>query len=349
MTAQPDQPVRPLPRRRVTLQDVAREAGVSVTSASRSLHSVSKGARAPSAATVARVRAVAAALGYTRDQLAGGLRTRRSKLIGVLVPELTDQVLATIYGGVEDAADAAGYRTVVANTHDDPEEQRTRARVMLDHRVEGLVFGDARTDDTFIDQLSAQEVPLVLVSRRSGSHPAVACDDALGGALAAEHLQQNGHRNVAVLACQPHASTGLERTRGFIERWRAGGGTINSDDVVHSTFDSRGGRAAMQQVLRRPGDAPTAVFAVNDFAAIGAMGAMRDAGILVGRDIALVGFNDVSLAAELPVPLSSIASPMTEIGRQGFTMLQGLLNGHPGSVRLLTPELRVRASSLHAA
>lgn len=266
----------------------------------------------------------------------------------MLVPDLTDQVLATIYAGVEEAADAAGFRTVVANTHDDPDEQQARTRVMLDHRVEGLVFGDARTDDTFIDELRSQGVPLVLVSRRLGDHPAVACDDARGGALAAEHLRVTGHSRVAVLACQPHASTGRDRTRGFLEQWRNSGGTVRDDHVIHGPFDTRGGRAAMQQILDQPGPPPTGVFAVNDFAAIGAMGALRDAGLLVGRDVALVGFNDVPLAAELPVPLSSVASPMTEIGRQGFAMLNQILDGHPGSVRLLEPELRIRASSVHS-
>jgi LacI family transcriptional regulator len=332
-------------QRRVTLKDIAREAGVSVASASRALHGVTGGARAPSADTAARVRATAARLGYSRDQLATGLRTRRSRLLGMLVPRLSDYVLATIYEGVEEAARLAGYRTVVANTYDDPDEQRARADVMLDHRVEGLIIGDASARGDLLDDLERRGVPFVLVSRRTAGHPAVTGDDLAGGRLVAEHLLDLGHGRVAVLAGEPYASTGTDRTRGFLECWSASGQSVPADWIVHGPFDAAGGRQAMQRVLDTPGPPPTAVFAVNDFAAIGAMGALRDAGLRVGRDVAIVGYNDVSLAAELPIPLSTVATPNLEMGRRGVQLLLEILDGgRPASV-LLPPKLRVRASS----
>jgi LacI family transcriptional regulator len=331
--------------RRVTLKDIARDAGVSVTTASRALHGVTGGARAPSADTAERVRAAAARLGYSRDQLASGLRTRRSRLLGMLVPRLSDYVLATIYEGVEEAARHAGYRTVVANTYDDPDEQRARAEVMLDHRVEGLIIGDASERGDLLDDLERRGVPFVLVSRRTGAHPAVTGDDVVGGRLVAEHLLDRGHVRVAVLAGEPYASTGSDRTRAFLERWSAAGPAVPADRVVHGPFDAAGGRQAMQRVLDTPGPLPTAVFAVNDFAAIGAMGALRDAGLRVGRDVAIVGYNDVSLAAELPIPLSSVATPNLEMGRRGVELLVEILDGErPGSIRL-PPQLRIRTSS----
>jgi LacI family transcriptional regulator len=331
--------------RRVTLRDIAREAGVSVTSASRALHGVTGGARAPSAETATRVRAAAARLGYSRDQLASGLRTRRSRLFGMLVPRLSDYVLATIYEGVEEAAGLAGYRTVVANTRDDPDEQRARAEVMLDHRVEGLIIGDASARGDLLDDLERRGVPFVLVSRRTGTFPAVTGDDVAGGRMVAEHLLDVGHDRVAVLAGEQYASTGSDRTRGFVERWSAAGRTVPADQVVHGPFDAAGGRRAMQRVLDSPGPPPTAVFAVNDFAAIGAMGALRDAGLHVGRDVALVGYNDVSLAAELPIPLSTVTTPNLEMGRRGVHLLLGILEGERPASVLLPPRLRIRASS----
>lgn len=334
----------PAERRRVTLQDVADKAGVSLTSASRSLHGVSKGARAPSPATAARVQAVAARLGYTRDQMASGLRTKRSRLLGVLVPRLSDYVLAMIYEGIEDAAEAAGYRTVVANTHDRQDEQRARTQVMLDHRVDGLIFGDARSDGHFVDELERRGVPFVLVNRRAGGHPSVTCDDVAGGRLAAEHLIGLGHTELAVLAGEPHASTGHDRTRGFLERCREAGIQVPDHHIIEGPFHTRGGHAAMEQVLHT-GSRPTAVFAVNDFAAIGAMGAIRDGGLRVGQDIAVVGFNDVELAAELPIPMTTVASPMETMGRCAVTLLLDILSGgRPDSV-FLRPELKIRAST----
>ncbi|GAA0927686.1 LacI family DNA-binding transcriptional regulator [Pseudonocardia zijingensis] len=331
--------------RRVTLRDIAREAGVSVTSASRALHGVTGSARAPSAETAARVREAAARLGYSRDQLAGGLRTRRSRLLGMLVPRLSDYVLATIYEGVEEEAGRAGYRTVVANTHDDPDEQRARAEVMLDHRVEGLIIGDASPRGGLLADLERRGVPFVLVSRRGGAFPAATGDDLAGGRAVAGHLLDRGHERVAVLAGEAYASTGSERTAGFLERWTAAGRTVPPDRVVHGPFDAAGGRRAMERVLETPGPPPTAVFVVNDFAAIGAMGALRDAGLQVGRDVALVGYNDVPLSAELPIPLSSVTTPNLEMGRTAVRLLLDILEGgRPGSV-LLPPRLRVRASS----
>lgn len=331
--------------RRVTLRDVAREAGVSVTSASRSLHGAGDGARAPSSATIARVRAVAAALGYTRDQMASGLRTRQSRLLGVLVPRLSDLVLATIYDGVEEAAELAGYRTLVANTHDDPIKQRARAQLMLDHRVDGLIIGDAHNDGRLIEEMASRGVPLVLVNRRVGSHLAATCDDLAGGRLVAEHLLERGHTRVAVLAGEPYASTGRERSQGFLEHWRANGGSVPAEWVVNGPFHTRGGRASMEQVLAQPGTRPSAVFVVNDLAAIGAMGALRDAGLRVGSDVAVVGFNDVPLAAELPIPLSTVASPLLEIGRAATQLLLEVLAGGRPNSRLMPPELKIRASS----
>lgn len=332
-------------QRRVTLQDVAHTAGVSITSASRSLHGVSKGARAPSASTVARVQAAAARLGYTRDQMASGLRTRQSRLLGVLVPRLSDYVLATIYEGIEDAADAAGYRTVVANTHDKQDEQRDRTEVMLDHRVDGLIFGDAHSDGEFVDELEHRGVPFVLVNRRAGDHPSITCDDVTGGRIAAEHLIELGHTQMAVLAGEPYASTGRDRTHGFLQRCQQAGLAVADRWVVEGPFHTRGGRAAMQRVLDEPGEPPTAVFAVNDFAAIGAMGAIRDAGLRVGYDIAVVGFNDVALAAELPIPMTTLASPMEEMGRGAVTLLLQMLAGKQPVSLLLQPEIKIRASS----
>lgn len=336
---------RPSPRPRVTLQDVARAAGVSLTSASRSLHGVSKGARAPSEATQMRVREAAELLGYSRDWMASGLRTRQSRLLGMLVPRLSDYVLATIYEGVEEAAGESGYGTVVANSHDDPHEQRARSELMLDHRVDGLILGDAHVDGTLMDDLKDRGVPFVLVNRRAGNHPAVTCDDVLGGRLAAQHLTDLGHKQFAVLAGEPHASTGLDRCEGFLSCLRESGLTVPDARIVSGPFHASGGHAAMANILQDGHDHPTAVFAVNDFAAIGAMGALREAGLTPGVDVAVVGFNDVALAAELPIPLTTVASPMQEMGRQAVGELLRLLSGEQPRSILLAPRLEIRASS----
>lgn len=330
---------------RATLRTVADLAGVHVSTVSRVLNSTTgSGVRTAGPRTADRIRQIAEEVGYQPNPHATGLRTHRSQLVGVLVPRLVDIVLATIYEGVEEAAASFGFSAFVANTGDDPVAQRLRTDMVLARRVDGMIFGDAYVDGRFLDEVAQRGVPFVLVSRRAANHPSVTCDDYEGGRLAAQHLLDLGHRQVAVIAGEPYASTGIDRTAGFVDVFREAGIKIPAAKVVHSNFDTTGGRTAMARILssrRRP----SAVFAVNDFSAIGAMGALRDAGLQVGADVAVVGYNDVPLAGSLPVPLTTIRSPMHDMGVKAVHLLMKRLGGEEVESERLTPSLVVRESS----
>lgn len=332
--------------RTVTLKDLAKELGIHPSTVSRVLHSGSEVAKgAASAATAERVRELARIRGYSPDPQAASLRTRRTRLLGVIVPRLSDLVLAIMYEGIEEAAAELGYSTFVMNSRDDPEEQRRKTDVMLARRVDGLIIGDAHLDSSLLQELTARKVPFVLMNRRVPPYPSATCDDLLGGELVADHLWDKGHRKVSVIAGEPYASTAVDRTAGFVKRWRSLGGDIQDDEVVWSRFDTAGGREAAEAILDNGKPHPTALFAVNDFAAIGAMGALRSHGLTVGQDVAVVGFNDTSLAAELPIPLTSVRSPMLDIGRTAVQLLHGVLNGESPGPIALKPTLCVRESS----
>ncbi|MFC9732297.1 LacI family DNA-binding transcriptional regulator [Streptomyces roseolus] len=335
--------------RPVTLQGIAERLGLHVSTVSRVLNGRDGGsARAASGDTARRIRELADELGYRPNPLAAGLRTRRSNLIGVLVPRLSEIVMATIYEGAEEAAAAHGLSAFVTNTHDDPALQRERIAMVLARRVDGLVIGDAHLDGAALDLPALRGTPFVLVNRRTDAgHPSVTCDDRLGGRLVAEHLLARGHRSVGVVAGQPFASTGADRTAGFVERYREAGLPVPAARVVHSTFDTAGGRRAAHQLLSAPGDRPTALFAVNDFAAIGAAGAARDLGLRLGRDLALAGYNDTPLVAELPVPLTSVHSPMTDQGRRAVDLLLRRIAGEDVRSEVLAPRLVARESTGH--
>jgi LacI family transcriptional regulator len=333
----------------VTLKDIAREAGVSLSTASRVLSRAREGA-VPETMTAKRVLAVAVRLQYVPNLFAASLRTHRTHMLGVLVPHLTDVVLSTIYEGIDERASGADYQTVVANSMDDPREHRLRAERLLQRGVDGLIFGDAQVDDPYLDELARREVPFVLVSRRHHPYESVTCDDTAGGRLVGNHLADLGHRNIAVIAGQPFASTGIDRTRGCVEALRERGIEVPTDRIAHSRFDAQSGHLVATRLMTDPAQ-PTAIFAVNDMTAIGAMGALRDLGIHVGRDVAVVGFNDISIAADLPTPLTSVRSPLKEMGREAAALLLRRL-GHeyvgpspsPAETRLY-PHLIVRESS----
>jgi LacI family transcriptional regulator len=191
-------------------------------------------------------------------------------------------------------------------------------------------------------------VPFVLVSRRHHPYASVTCDDTAGGRLVGNHLADLGHRDIAVIAGQPYASTGIDRTRGCLEALRERGIDVPERRVIHSRFDALSGHLVATRLMTGSPQ-PTAVFAVNDMTAIGAMGALRDLDIHVGRDVAVVGFNDISIAADLPTPLTSVRSPLKEMGRQAAgLLLRRLEHEHAGSSpseTRLYPQLIVRESS----
>jgi LacI family transcriptional regulator len=253
--------------------------------------------------------------------------------------------LARVYEGIEAAATDHGLTAFVANTQDEQDIQRVRAEMMLDRRVDGLILGDARSDDpTILEEISGKGIPFVLVNRGVSGYPSATCDNYLGGRMAAEHLLELGHTNVGVIAGLAHASTGIDRPAGFIDRYREAGIAVAPSRVIHSGLDSLGGHIAADHLLDLDFP-PTAMFAVNDFAAIGAAGSIRARGLTVGQDVSLIGFNNTSLASELHVPLTSIDSQPFQMGRFAVEMLlERLAGGNPENVRT-EPRLVVRAST----
>lgn len=330
----------------VTLQGIAERLGLHVSTVSRVLNGpAGERGRAASGETARRIREMADELGYRPNPHATSLRTRRSNLVGVLFPRLSEIVVATIYEGVEEEATAHGLSTFVTNTHDDPAVQRERIAMVLGRRVGGLIIGDAHLDGAALAAPALGRTPFVLVNRRTeAGHPAVTCDDQLGGRMVAEHFLALGHRRVAVIAGEPFASTGADRTAGFLGRYREAGLPLPAHLVRACRFDTTGGHEAAAELLTGP-DRPTAVFAVNDLAAIGAMGAARDLGLRLGEDLALAGFNDTPLAAELPVALTSVRSPMADLGRLAVRQLLRRIGGEDAASQRLRPELVVRAST----
>ncbi|GAB7538284.1 LacI family DNA-binding transcriptional regulator [Burkholderia sp. 3C] len=329
------------------MKSIAEALGLHVSTVSRVLNGDPRDAgKAASPEVVERIRAFAAQRDYRADVQASALKTRRTREISVLMPRLSDLVMATIYEGIDDAAATAGYLAFVANTLDDPERQRARADEALRRRVAGLVIGDAHIgeDQPLLDELRRRDVPFVLVSRAQASYPGVSCDDELGGRMVARHLFERGHRRVAVLAGEKHASTGADRTRGFLTFYREQGIELDAGSVLHGHFDTHAGRELGSRLMRGR-VAPEAIFAVNDFLAIGAMGVARDCGLRIGRDVAIVGYNDTPLAAELPIPLTSVRLPMFEMGGLAVELLLEQLAGAAPRAVLLAPALQVRESS----
>jgi LacI family transcriptional regulator len=333
--------------RPATLKSMATALGLHVSTVSRVLNGDPTGVeRAASAEVVERIRALAKELDYRPNTQASNLKLRKSQEICVLMPRLTDLVMATIYDSIDSAAEEAGYLTFVSNTDDLQSRQLARAEHALRRSVAGLIVGDSHVGENqpLLDLLARKHIPYVLVSRQIAGHLSAASDDELGGWLAAEHLYQLGCRDVAILAGERHASTGADRTRGFIRYYREQGVALRPEWILNGPFDSHTGHQQGEYLLGL-NPRPQAFFAVNDFLAIGLMGAARDKGLQPGKDIAVVGFNDIPLANELIVPLTSVRLQMAQMGRHAVELLLKRIKGEAAESIILAPQLQVRASS----
>lgn len=327
-----------------TLKEIAEKAGVHVSTASRVL-------RQPEpvdgwSESALRVREVAAELGYQPNLWAASLRTRKTTTLGVVMPRLTDGVVATTYQGIEQAATDAGYSVLLSSPPDDLDAQRRAIELLVGRQVDGLLLSSLHIPGRpFVDSLSAGTPRILTLTRHADAGlPFVGGDDRLGGSLAARHLLDRGYRDVAVIAGPGHASTARDRVAGFTEAFADAGLALPADRIVASSFDVAGGVEGGRALLDRA-DRPRAIFAVTDTIAIGVLGVARDLGLAVPRDIAVVGYNDIPVAAQLPVALTTIRSPAHDIGATAVRRLLDLVDGRDVDSVRLPVELVARSTT----
>ena len=323
---------------RPTLKTVADDTGLSISTVSRALRRP-----ASSNPTAALVHAAAERLGYSPDPVAASLRTKRSGVIGMVAHSLTDIVQAIIYEQVDKVAVRNGFDVLVAATEDDTEAQRERVRLLLSRRVDGLIIADAHRDSSYADWIATLGVPYVLVMRNAPGHPAMLCDDAAGGRMVAEHLIAQGHTELALLTGPDYSAVSYDRAKGFLDGVRDAGLAVPEHLTEYGGLHTDSGQVGMERLLGRSRSF-TAVFCCgNDFAAFGAVSALRGAGLVPGSDVAVVGFNDVAAAKALQ--LTTVSSPQAELGELAATSLLAAIDGTPPVSVIRQPKLVVRASS----
>lgn len=325
----------------VTLRDIAERAGVSVSMVSRVLDERLPPTRSEAAA---RVRQVAEELGYRRNLAASSLRRAATGTVGLLVPRLTDTVMAVLFEAVYAEASRRGLFAVVSVAGDDPARERTAAEALLARQVDGLVLATSRVDDDLPRDLRERGVPHVLALRTDGASPASLGDDELGGYLATRHLLDLGHRAIGLLAGPGFASTALGRRRGYERALREAGVPVDPALVVATTFGVESGEEHGARLLRAD-PRPTALFTVNDNLAVGAVSAATRLGLEVGRDVSVVGYNDIPIVSRMPVPLTTVRVPFDSIASKALDLLLHESGQEPGRTLLSAPTLIPRAST----
>lgn len=320
-------------RRRPTLGDVARAAGVSVITASRAL----RGGRNVSATAMARVSAAAGGLGYVRNRVAGSLAGGPSNQVGVVLPSLGNVVFPDVLKGLEECLEAAGYHPVLGVSDYDPQREERLLEGLLAWRPAAIVVASAGLTDRARALLSAAELPVVELMDVDVDpvDMVVGISQAGSGRAMADYLLGRGYRRFAYLGhdIRRDARAGL-RYRGFRDALGAADLAFACELVLQGSSSVGLGRDGMERLLADCPQRPEVVYFSNDDMAVGGMFHCMAAGLRVPDDVALAGFNGLEMGQHLPVPLTTIGSNRIDVGRRAAVQILRRLSGEPAERRV---------------
>jgi LacI family transcriptional regulator len=302
----------------MNIKAVAERAKVSTATVSRAMNGSAK----VSPETAERVRKAIEALNFYPDTNARALGSGRSNLYGLIISDITNPFFPELVKSFEDLAVHHGQEVLIANTNYDPERMKICVRRMLQRKVDGVAIMTSEMDDRLISDLSRREIPLVFLDTGTPA-PGVSCvriDYSAGIDKAMHHLIQLGHHRIGFISGPMKLASALMRRKAFMNS--ATRDHLDDNPRLIETGNHRvdGGHAAMQRILAS-GARPTAVLASNDLTAIGAMGAIAEAGLRVPEDISVVGYDDIQLSAFTMPPLTTVRLPRAEIASAAFHAL----------------------------
>ena len=308
-----------------TIRDVARLSGVSPMTVSRVINDSDR----VSPETRRRVEQAISELGYVPSRLARGLSRQRTGTLAVIVPDVANPFFTAILRAAEEVARRADYHVILGDTRSDLTVERDVIEELIAHRVEGIMIAPVSDRSaTHLRRLAEFGVPFVLIDRVV---PGVDCDvvlgDSSGGARRlVEHLVALGHRRIGFIVESEEVSTARDRRAGYEAALTAAGIALDPALVVTASADPSGGSVGMSRLLELD-ERPTAVFTVNNLAAVGAIEAVRAAGLEVPDDVALVCFDDIEYASRLYPFLTAMEQPAQTFGTLGTQLLLERIEG----------------------
>lgn len=338
---------RPMPPRSpapASVRDVARLAGVSITTVSRALNTPD----AVESETLARIRDAVRVLRYVPRGAARALRSRRSFTIGAVVPALDNAFFANATNALQEVLDRMGYTLLIGSHRYDPVAEVRITRSLVERGAEGLVFVGAEHDPELFVLIRQMGIPYVLTwaTDPSGQHPFVGFDNRAAMSRLAQHLLGQGHRSFGVITA-PVATNdrARERVAGVRAALESHGLPLNPGCVAEFPISLSGGREGMRALLALPGR-PTAVVCINDVFAVGAIAECHDVGLSVPQDISVAGFGDMEIASVHRPGITTIRTPTSEMGILAAESLVARLAGKSSGARIeLDARLVIRAST----
>jgi LacI family transcriptional regulator len=328
------------------LKDIALKAGVSVMTVSKAL----RDQRDVSPTTKTRIKLLAQQMGYVPDSSAQGLRTRTSKLFGLVISSMTNPIYSRVVLAIEEGAHALGYEVLLAHTLNVPEREEACIRRFISRRVDGLFIApvyrldaEARAYREVLDR----RIPTVLLGHAApfcSQFVNVETDDLLASYAATQHLLKLGHKRIAFFTGPLVTPWTQERFEGYRRALREAGLDVDDKLIFQAGRTIEEGAQAAAQMLSESSDA-TAVQAVNDVVAVGCAETLLNHGVRIPQDVSVAGFGNILLGEHSRVPLTTTRQPKFRLGSNAVELMQQLLAGQRPESRRLPAELIVRAST----
>lgn len=329
---------------KTTIRDVARRAGVSASTVSH----VVNGTRFVSPDTERRVRLAIGELGFRSNSLARGLRRHETRSLGLLVPDIANPFFAEMGRLIEDMGFSQGYNVILCNSDMSPVKEAAYVDTLLSKQADGLIFISSGHDRDILEGIVAAGIAAVIVDREIEglAVDSVLVDNELGGYAAGHHLLDLGHRVIAVITGPSDVTPSAHRLDGYVRALRDHGTEGVRDAVVRGDFRFESSRRATEELLQRDLGI-TAIFAMNDLMAMGALSALHEARIRVPDDVSVVGFDDIFLTGAMYPTLTTVAQPIERVARTAVgLLLQRIQNPNiPARRIVLEPTLVLREST----
>ena len=327
-----------------TIREVAESAGVSYATVSHVINNT----RLVSQETRQRVLAAMDALNYHPNALARSLRQGKTNTLGLVLPDSANPFFAEISRSIEDEAFKKGYSVFLCNTELDTQRELFYVDVLSKKQVDGIVFVAAGAQADSLEFLVGRNMPVVMIDRDvpNVEIDAVLTDNQLGGYLATRHLLELGHQHIACISGPSSITPSAERMIGYRKALEEAGLLYDESLILRGDYHAQSGMEITHSILKMK-PRPTAIFALNDLMALGALRAATEAGCSVPGDLAVVGYDDLEIARFANPPLTTIAQPKKEIGAQAIKLLVDRISqkGRSPSRLVLPPELIVRRST----
>jgi len=330
----------------VRLKDIAERASVSVMTVSKALRDEPD----VSVATKARIKLLAQQMGYVPDSTAQGLRTRTTKIFGMVIPSTTDPVYARIVLAIEERAHELGYDVLLMHTLNSVEREDACIRRLLSRRADGMFLAPVYRIDPearIYQELLTRRTPVVLLgpsAKFCSQFPSVQVDDLLASYAVTQHLLQLGHKRIAFFAGPLAAPWSQERFEGYRRALREANSDVDDRLVFQAGSTVEDGVKAALQMLNEGCDA-TAVQAANDLIAIGAADTLLNQGVRIPQALSIAGFGNVLTSEFFRVPLTTVRQPKFRLGTAAIELMMQILRGQRVESKRLPAELVVRAST----